>query len=76
MATTLQNHYAARAAVEQAVGEKLNEIAAIVAKACAADPSLYPDGLTVNLSRAQNLARTIGPMLAPLPAPEFDPSAT
>ena len=70
MATTLQIHYAARAAVDYAVGEKLTEIAAIITEAQSSDPSLYPDGLTVNLSRALNLARVIGPILTPPAAPE------
>lgn len=68
--TTLERHLADRAAVEAAAGEKLNELAAIIT--AGQDAGHYPDGLTVNLSRALNLARVIGPMLAPPPVTDAE----
>lgn len=63
MATTLQIHLAARKANQEAVGEKLNEIIALIAKA--ETDGLYPDGLTVELSQVQMVARVNAKRLAP-----------
>ncbi|MGH6979028.1 MAG: hypothetical protein ACRED4_07035 [Brevundimonas sp.] len=70
MATTLEIHLAARKANQEAVGEKLNELLAIIAQAEA--DGLYPDGLTVELSQVQMVARVNAKKLAP-PPPVEDP---
>lgn len=71
MATTLEIHLAARKANQEAVGAKLNEILGMIGQA--ETDGLYPDGLTVELSQVQMVARVNAKKLAPPPPPE-DPT--
>lgn len=70
--TTLEIYLAARKANREAVGEKLNELLAIIAQAEA--DGLYPDGVTVELCQAQMVALVNAKKLAP-PTPAEDPVA-
>ena len=70
-ANKLEQNYASRAAVEQAVGAKLREIEVILSEA-KADPDLYRDGLTATLERVLTHAQLHGRALHPQPLPEGD----
>lgn len=65
--TTLERHQTARDAVASDVGDLMNQIADRIALGIA--DGHYPDGLTVNLQRAYSAALSVGPELAPRPAP-------
>lgn len=71
MATTLEIHLAARKANQEAVGAKLNEVLDMIAQA--ETDGLYPDGLTVELSQVQMVARVNAKKLCPPPPVEEMP---
>lgn len=74
MATTLENHLAARRVHQDAVGQKLCEILALIEQGQADD--LYPDGLTAELAQVRLLAMVNAKVLcAPEPEPEEEPEA-
>lgn len=66
--TTLERRMADRAAVDADVGALAQQITARIHAAMA--EGLYPDGLTVNLSRALSVNQLVGQELAPPPPVE------
>lgn len=68
MTTTLEDHLAARRVHQDAVGQKLCEILALIEQGQADD--LYPDGLTAELAQVRLLAMVNAKVLC---APETEP---
>lgn len=67
----LEQNYAARAAIERTVGQKLREIDAILTEA-KADPDLYRDGFTATLERVHTHAQIHGRGLHPEALPDAE----